>query len=107
MNQIIASLPVRARRDAIRTLRGQALRVELYALDGTENASRPYVVSESLSGLREIPIPPSNDPKQPRVFFPHLLPNEQHSGNVETIRRPALHSQRTTTTLDNRGNKHP
>ena len=34
---------------------------------------RPYVVTEQLSGLREVPIPTSNDPEKPRVFFPHLL----------------------------------
>ncbi|MGW7106553.1 SpvB/TcaC N-terminal domain-containing protein [Streptomyces xanthophaeus] len=47
----LATLPAgpgsrRAKRDALRALRGKALRTELYALDGTARASRPYTVTE-------------------------------------------------------------
>ena len=73
MNEYLANLPQRAKRDALRALRNQPVRVELYALDGTGDASRPYVVTEHLWGLREEPIPTSSDPQRPRVFFPHLL----------------------------------
>ena len=71
MKQFLADLKGRPKRDALRTLRGQAVRTELYALDGTENASKPYTVTEHLSGVREELT--LNDPEQPRIFFPHLL----------------------------------
>jgi RHS repeat-associated protein len=62
----------RARRDAVRTLRGSILRTELYALDGSPDESRPYTVTESQYGLREIDPPsPAELPRQ-RIFFPHL-----------------------------------
>jgi RHS repeat-associated protein len=41
------------RRDGLRTLRGQVLRSELYALDGTPVADRPYTVTESVYGVRQ------------------------------------------------------
>jgi len=50
---MLKSLPRRARRDALRVLRGSILRTELYALDGTERQDRSYTVSESLFGVRE------------------------------------------------------
>ena len=53
MIDLLKSLPRRARRDAYRTLRGTALRSEVYALDGTNLQGRPYTVSESLFGVRE------------------------------------------------------
>lgn len=71
MKQFLASLRGRAKRDALRTLRGQAVRTELYALDGTENATKPYTVTEHLSGVRE--EAGSTDSQRPRIFFPHLL----------------------------------
>ncbi len=43
----------RAKRDAIRALRGSILRTELYALDGSERQERPYTVTESIHGVRE------------------------------------------------------
>jgi RHS repeat-associated protein len=62
----------RARRDAIRTLRGHILRTELYALDGSPDEARPYTVSESQCGLREIDPPAASEGARPRIFFPHL-----------------------------------
>jgi RHS repeat-associated protein len=57
-------------REACRALKGAELRHEVYALDGTEAASRPYSVSESNMTIRVL---------QPRlrgnlhgVFFTHL-----------------------------------
>ncbi len=52
MNVLLASLPRRARRDALRTLRGSVLRSEVYALDHSSRQHRPYTVSENLQGLR-------------------------------------------------------
>lgn len=49
----LAALPRRARRDALRTLRGTLLRSELYALDGSALESRPYTVTESGMSLRK------------------------------------------------------
>ncbi|HJR85266.1 MAG TPA: SpvB/TcaC N-terminal domain-containing protein, partial [Nitrososphaeraceae archaeon] len=65
------------RRDAIRTLRGNVLRTELYGLDGTERQSRPYTVSEFLYGIsfvsnNEISAEESEEEKK-KIFFPHLL----------------------------------
>ncbi len=51
----LSRLPVRARRDALRALRGQTLRTELYALDGTARQSRPYTVTESLHAVSDLP----------------------------------------------------
>lgn len=61
----------RARRDALRALRGGLIRAELYALDDSERADRPYTVTETAYGLREIDEPP--DPQRLRIFFPHVL----------------------------------
>jgi RHS repeat-associated protein len=71
--ELLASLPRRAGRDAVRALRGQVLRTELYELDGSERASRPVVVTESLPGVREENPPRATDGERRRVFFPHQL----------------------------------
>jgi RHS repeat-associated protein len=67
---LLAGLNRTDRRAALRTLRGQVLRTELYALDGTGRASRPYTVTETLSGLREESPPVTGEPGRARVFFP-------------------------------------
>ena len=70
----LKSLPRRAKRDAYRAMRGQVLRTELYALDGTDRANRPYTVTESLPGVRE-EVPPEErnvtlpDSVKPRHIF--------------------------------------
>jgi RHS repeat-associated protein len=56
-------LPRRAKRDAVRALRGQVLRTELYALDGSTRQARPFTVVETWLSVRE---------EAPGVFFPHL-----------------------------------
>ena len=53
MNRFLAGLPAAARRDALRALRGQVLRTELYALDGSPRQDRPYTVTEHAYALRE------------------------------------------------------
>ncbi|MES2133231.1 MAG: SpvB/TcaC N-terminal domain-containing protein [Bacteroidota bacterium] len=53
MLTLLADLPRRARRDALRTLRGTLLRSELYALDGGSLEGRPYTVTESMMSLRK------------------------------------------------------
>ncbi|MEO0824385.1 MAG: SpvB/TcaC N-terminal domain-containing protein [Cyanobacteria bacterium J06639_16] len=72
---LLLSLPRRVQRDAIRTLRGQVLRTELYALDGSERQDRPFTVTESLLSVSALPLgqPLPAEPAdwQLRVFFPH------------------------------------
>ena len=60
----LARLPRPDRPDALRALRGQMLRTELYALDGTDRQDRPYTVTESLAGVRV---------ESERVYFPFPL----------------------------------
>jgi RHS repeat-associated protein len=48
----LAGLPPLERRAALRTLRGQLLRSELYGLDGTAREQSPYTVTESVPGVR-------------------------------------------------------
>lgn len=69
MTAFLNRLPRRARRDALRALRGQLLRSELYALDGTDRQDRPYTVTESLSGVREESPPAAAAPQRQRIFF--------------------------------------
>ena len=68
--QLLQSLLASQRADAIRSLRGQTLRTELYALDGSPRESRPYTVTESQYGIREERPPASGDSRR-RIFFPH------------------------------------
>ncbi len=76
-------LPVQARREALRALRGQTLRTELYALDGSSRQGRPYTVTESVSAVSGLPGNRASEemiPSDPstlsatdwrlRVFFP-------------------------------------
>jgi RHS repeat-associated protein len=68
---LLASLAPRARRDAIRALRGRVLREEVYGLDGTARADRPYSVREQLYELSQ-PGHGSAEPWADRVFFPQF-----------------------------------
>ncbi|MBL1278781.1 MAG: hypothetical protein COA33_000790 [Fluviicola sp.] len=64
--------------EAHRAMRGQSLRQEIYALDGSEKETTPYTVSETNFIVREI------QPKQELrhgVFMP--IPNESISFNYE------------------------
>jgi RHS repeat-associated protein len=70
---LLKKLPRRARRDALRTLRGTVLRTELYARDGTIRQNRPYTVTESLSGVREEEPPSLDQSNRARIFFPHEI----------------------------------
>ncbi len=80
---LLRSLSRRERRDAVRSLRGQVLRTELYALDGSARQERPYSVSESICSISEV----SADEYRPvlvhgisarisnekqRIFFPYV-----------------------------------
>src|SRR5690554_3283305 len=61
MKALLSSLPRRARRDALRTLRGTLLRSETYGLDGTPLQNKPYTVTESLMSVRK-EFDPAQDP---------------------------------------------
>jgi len=63
----------RIKRDALRVLRGSILRTELYALDGSNRASRPYTVTEHAYRLREEPYPAAATEGNSHIFFPHLI----------------------------------
>ena len=69
----LAGLSRTARRAALRALRGQLLRSELYALDGSDRQQRPYTVTESLSGVREESAPGRGEDGRQRIFFPFTL----------------------------------
>jgi RHS repeat-associated protein len=64
MLELLEHLSRPERRDALRVLRGQLLRSELYALDGSDRRDRPYTVTEALSGVRVV---------SDRVYFPFAL----------------------------------
>ncbi len=69
--QLLEGLERRARRDAVRALRGSTLRSELYALDGAPRQARPYTVTESVSGLREESPPDAAEVGRRHIFFAH------------------------------------
>jgi len=73
MSALLKDLPRSARRDALRTFRGSILRTELYALDDTERASRPYTVTEYLYNVREESAPNKSEGGRMRIFFPHSI----------------------------------
>jgi len=60
-SELLASLPRRARRDALRTLRGTLLHSETYGLDNSPLQDRPYTVTENMMGLR-MEFEPSQNP---------------------------------------------
>jgi RHS repeat-associated protein len=62
----------RERRDALRALSGTLLRTELYAIDGGPLEDRPYTVTESIYGLREVDPPADEIDSRRRIFFPHM-----------------------------------
>jgi RHS repeat-associated protein len=68
----LRGLPRRARRDAVRTLRGSSLRSEVYALDGSAHQSRPYSVTESIMGVRE-EEPLSKGDTPTRIFLAYSI----------------------------------
>lgn len=89
MADFLRALPRRVKRDALRSLRGLILRTELYALDDTERAGRPYTVTEHLHGVcavldegdaarlvceaGELPSDWTADASATRIFFPDTL----------------------------------
>ena len=73
MTAFLKNLPRRAKRDALRTLRGSILRTELYALDGTNRHNRPYTVTEHSQGVREESPPGKDNQDRLRIFFSHSL----------------------------------
>jgi RHS repeat-associated protein len=77
LTALLATRDRSRRRDALRALRGQVLRSELYALDGTPVADRPYTVTESVYGVRQETgwpgLPPGNWlPATRPIFLPFL-----------------------------------
>lgn len=58
----------RAKRDALRALRGSVLRTELYALDGTLREDRPYTVTETAYTVSQV----GAGENRCSIFFPHV-----------------------------------
>lgn len=73
ITDFLNGLPRRVKRDALRTLRGQVLRTELYALDETNRQERPYTVTEAVNAVREENPPETENTERLRIFFPHPL----------------------------------
>lgn len=73
MIDFLKNLPRRAKRDALRTLRGSILRTELYALDDGKLRNLPYTVTESLFGVREENPPAASEKDREHIFFSHAL----------------------------------
>lgn len=73
MEALLKTFTPTVRREALRTLRGQVLRTELYALDDSRRQDRPYTVSESIAGVREESPPDPADTKRRHIFFAHAL----------------------------------
>jgi hypothetical protein len=69
IQDFLKGLPRRAKRDALRALRGSILRTELYALDGSDLQDRPYTVTESVQGVREESPPNTDEPERQHIFF--------------------------------------
>ena len=59
-NALLKTLTRRGRRDALRTLRGSAIRSELYAKDGSTRRERPYSVKETQTSVKFIDGPADN-----------------------------------------------
>jgi RHS repeat-associated protein len=71
--QLINTLPASQRGNAIRSLRGNILRTELYAVDGSDRENRPYTVTEYQYGIREENPPTPGEGNRQRIFFPHQV----------------------------------
>src|SRR5262249_13101010 len=87
--QLLQSLPTSHRADALRSLRGQVVRTELYALDSTDRQDRPYTVIEHAYGLREESPPEEGERPRRRIFFPH--PSAQRTTQWERGDEPMTH----------------
>lgn len=68
MESALKTLPRRAYRDALRTLRGSLLRSELYALDNSGRQNIPYTVTEGLQGTR-VEYKPATPISQQDTFY--------------------------------------
>jgi RHS repeat-associated protein len=94
MQAFLAGLSRADRRDGLRTLRGQLLRSELYALDGTARQHRPYTVTEALVGIREESRPGPGEAGRARIFF--SFPIAQRTTQWERGDDPMIQFQFTT-----------
>lgn len=79
MNDFLVNLPNEIRYEAFRTIRGNLIRKELYALDNPQIQNRPYTVTEYLYGVMSLPIGQpwspmiTSDQWRAKVFFPCKL----------------------------------
>lgn len=74
LEQLLLSLPRRAKRDAFRALRGNILRTELYARDGSSRQDKPYTVTEAQFSARLEYAPPEEALSGfNHIFFPFAV----------------------------------
>ena len=74
--ELPSGLSVEERREALRALRGQMLRQEVYALDGSDAEAVPYTVSQSVAAVRRLQRRVRNPPdafEAHAAFFVHPL----------------------------------
>jgi RHS repeat-associated protein len=92
-DQVLNAVPEpergRARRDALRALRGHILRTELYALDGTPLEGLPYTVAEHQYAVREVDAPGSGAADRRRIFF--IFPVGERTTQWERGTEPMHH----------------
>ena len=73
MKEYITSFSPTTRRDAFRSMRGKALRTELYGLDGTTLQDVPFTVTEHVYGIRQESVTAAGDSLRLPIFFPFEL----------------------------------
>ncbi len=94
-------LSPRERREACRALKGQVLRQEIYALDGTEKAPHPYTVSERSYAIRKLQGA-GDKPQAFGVFYVH--PREAIELHYERIPNDPRITHAFTLAVDAYGN---
>ena len=92
-------LTAQEEREACRALKGMMLRQEVYALDGTNKAEHPYVITEQNFAIR--PLQPRNGNRH-GVFFAH--PREAISYHYERNPADPRISHSLTLEVDDFGN---
>lgn len=98
-------MTVEEEREACRALKGSMLRQEVYALDGTDKAQDPYIVTEqnfSIRMLQPLGNNGNNNNNRHAVFFAHS--NEAISYHYERNRDDPRSSHMMTLEVDDFGN---
>jgi RHS repeat-associated protein len=89
LTSLLSSLPRRAQRDALRTLRGTLLHSELYALDNSPLQNRPYTITGTQMSVRK-EFDPSQSPD------PNWITEHGYATGAGYVFFPFGTAQRTT-----------